>query len=138
MIASDSPSLPRLALALAIAGAILAAICAGIAWGVYALNFDDDYGVASRARFAAMAVGAGMAAFSASAAPLALLALHASKRRSPFAFALAGAAAGPVFLLVAAALTGAPTAPAALIAFAAIGALHLLIARKAAGFSARR
>lgn len=138
MTNTDFPSLPRLALALAIAGAVLAVICAAIAWRVYALNFDDDYGVASRARFAAAAAGAGMAAFSATAAPLALLALHATGRRSRLAFALAGAAAGPVFVLVAATLTGAPITPAAVIVFAVIGALHLLITRTAAGFGARR
>ncbi|MFT4794519.1 MAG: hypothetical protein ACJAVR_001621 [Paracoccaceae bacterium] len=130
---THAPGIARVALALAIAGATLAAICALLAWGVYALNFDDGYGVSSRARFAALAMGGGLAVFSFTAAPLALMALRALGRRSRRAFALAGAAAGPVFVLAVTAMTGAPAAPAALIAFAVIGALHLIITHKAAG-----
>lgn len=132
------PGLWRIALALVIAGMPLAAICAALAWGVYALNFDDDYGVSSRAGFAAKAMGGGLAVFSGTAAPLALRFLRAMGRTSRLAFALAGAIAGPVFLLAVNAVTGAPAAPAAFVVFALIGALHLLITRWAAGIRTPR
>jgi hypothetical protein len=137
--AATEPGIGRMLLALAVAGTALAAICALLAWGVYALNFtDDDYGVASRASFAAYALGGGLAVFSFTAGPLALIALRVANKRSAAAFALAGAVAGPAFVLAVSAVTDAPAPPAAMIVFAILGALHLLITRKAAGIRARR
>ncbi|MFT6774611.1 MAG: hypothetical protein ACJA1L_002325 [Paracoccaceae bacterium] len=132
-LAPPRAPLARLAAGLVVACALLTAAASAISWGVYALNFDDAYGVAARTGFAAQMIGIGLGVFSVTAAPLGIAGALALGRRSVGAFALAGAVAGAAFGGLGLVMSGGGMAPAALVALAAIGALHLMITRAVAG-----
>ncbi|SET66750.1 hypothetical protein [Oceanicella actignis] len=127
---------PRLRLLAALAlSPALAAIPAGLVGFVVAgLNLSDGGAVREQTAIVALSALGALLAFMGSFGLAAILALWATRRRSAGAFALAGAAAGALFLLATNLLvTGLTTTPAQMAAFALLGALTLLIARRIAG-----